>query len=350
MTRVLTVTLNPALDVTYEVSALLVGRSVRVREVRSRAGGKGVNVASVVRALGGEGVVLAPSALTTPDPFRDGLDALGLPHRLVPAFESVRQTVAVVGADGATTILLEPGRTAIEGTEEALVSAVASELDGADALVVSGSLPPGLPPALPSRLAALAGAHGVPVIVDVSGPALRAAAGSGAVLTPNIDELSELVGTHVGVDDVTVHARRLVDAGAAAVIVTLGEKGALAVTPTGVWRAHAATFVDGNPTGAGDAAAAALAMHLARGTAAGRPVSPATDRPGAAAGTPDSGVASDGPAEADGRSATPAVDWPAALADAVATSAACVLRPVAGEIDPQARARWRDTITVEELT
>jgi tagatose 6-phosphate kinase len=310
MTRVLTVTLNPALDLTYDVPALLVGRSVRVGAVRSRAGGKGVNVASVVRALGGEPVVVAPGALTAPDPFRDGLDRLGLPYRLVPAFESVRQTVAVVGADGATTMLLEPGRPAAEGTAEAIETAVADELTRADVLVVSGSLPPGLPHSLPARLATLAAAHGLPSIVDVSGPALHAAPESGAVLTPNADELSELVGSRPEtISAVAAHGRRLIEAGAGAVVVTLGEKGAVAVTPTGAWLAHAARVVDGNPTGAGDAAAAALAMHLA-------------DK----------------------------VDWPAALADAVATSAACVLRPVAGEIDLQARARWRDTITVEELT
>ncbi|MFI5841451.1 hexose kinase [Catenuloplanes sp. NPDC051500] len=307
MTRVLTVTLNPALDLTYDVPALLVGRSVRVAAVRSRAGGKGVNVASVVRALGGEAVVVAPGALTTPDPFRDGLDRLGLPYRLVPAFESVRQTVAVVGADGATTILLEPGRSAVEGTPEALEAAVADELTRADVLVVSGSLPPGLPHDLPARLARLAD---VPAIIDVSGAALRAATGAGAVLTPNADELAELVGSRPEtIGEVAAHGRRLIEAGAAAVVVTLGEKGAVAITPSGAWLAHTARVVDGNPTGAGDAAAAALAIHLA-------------DK----------------------------IDWPAALADAVATSAACVLKPVAGEIDLQARARWRDTITVEELT
>lgn len=311
MIRVVTVTLNPALDITYDVPALLVGRSIRVGAVRSRAGGKGVNVAGVVRALGGEGVVIAPGALTAPDPFRDGLDRLGLPYRLVPAFAAVRHTVAVVGADGSTTMLLEPGNHAAEGTAEAVTDAVAAELARADVLVVSGSVPPGVPHTLPARLAVLAAAHGVPAIVDVSGPALHAAPESGAVLTPNTDELAELVGVAAQrTGDVAAHARRLVDAGAAAVVVTLGEKGAVAVTATGAWLARAATVVDGNPTGAGDAAAAALAMHLA------------ADK----------------------------IDWPAALADAVATSAACVLRPVAGEIDPQARARWRDTITVEELT
>ncbi|MBM2618564.1 hexose kinase [Actinoplanes sp. LDG1-06] len=305
MTRVVTVTLNPALDITYAVPALAVGSSVRVEAVRSRAGGKGVNVASVVRQLGGDAIVVAPAASAEPDPFREGLDSLGLAHHLVPAFATVRRTVAVVGADGPTTILLEPGSPAPQGTAAAVEGVITEELAGADALVVSGSVPPGLTADLPARLARLARERDIPAVVDVSGPALRAAVGSGAVLVPNRDELADIWGP---VHDVVACGRQLLQQGASAVVVTLGEDGAVAVTAGGAWHARAAEVVDGNPTGAGDAATAALALSLA-------------------AGTP----------------------WPAALADAVATSAACVLRPVAGEIDLEARRRWLGTITVEEL-
>lgn len=313
MTRVVTVTLNPALDITYDVPELRPGSSVRVSEVRSRAGGKGVNVAAVVRALGGDSVVVAPTTLHTPDPFRDGLDRLGLDHHLIPAVRAVRHTVAVVAADGATTILLEPGSPVEDDAEQGVVDAVGAELRTADALVVSGSVAPGLSPLLPARLAAMATGRGIPVIADVSGPALRAVPETGAVLTPNHDEFTELTGHRAeNVRDVATLGRKIIQAGAAALIVTLGSRGAVAVTRTGAWFAPAAAVVDGNPTGAGDAAAAALALRLAP------------------TGIP--------------------VDWAAALADAVATSAACVLRPVAGEIDMQARARWRDIITVEDLT
>ncbi|GIE78599.1 tagatose-6-phosphate kinase [Actinoplanes philippinensis] len=308
MTRVVTVTLNPALDITYDVAALATGESVRVGAVRSRPGGKGVNVAAVVRQLGGDSLAIAPTTRTGPDPFRAALDRIGLAHRLIPSFDEVRRTVAVVAADGTTTVLLEPGSPAGPDTAHAITAAVSDELAHADTLVVSGSLPPGLPDDLPARLVKAAG--DIPVIADVSGPALRAAAGSGAVLTPNTDELADLAGHR---PDSTAEAaalgRRLLDDGAAAVVVTLGSAGAVAVTPAGAWFARTAEIVTGNPTGAGDAAAAALALHLA------------TRRP----------------------------SWADALADAVATSAACVLRPVAGEIDLPARARWRDTITVEEL-
>ncbi|WP_410667856.1 1-phosphofructokinase family hexose kinase [Amycolatopsis sp. cmx-4-68] len=300
--RIVTVTLNPAIDVTYRVDALRVGGTTRVPDVRSRAGGKGVNVAAVVRELGGESLVLALTTTRTPDEFGAGLDRLGLAHRLVPALPAVRRTVAVVTPADGTTMLQEVGSPASPGGEAGILDGLRAELAaGVGAVVISGSVPAGMGADVPAKLARLCVRHDVPVIADVSGAALREAAGSGAVLMPNEDELTELAGPGACQD--------LVAAGAPAVVATLGPEGAMAVTARGSWRARPAEVVTGNPAGAGDAGAAALAMHL-------------------------------GESE---------MDWPVALADVVATSAAAVLRPVAGEIDVAARDRWRHEVKVERI-
>ncbi|MDQ7808591.1 PfkB family carbohydrate kinase [Amycolatopsis sp. A133] len=298
--RIVTVTLNPAVDVTYRADVLHLGGTTRVSDVRSRAGGKGVNVAAVVRQLGGESLVLALTTTRAPDEFREGLDRLGLAHRLVPALPAVRRTVAVVTPAGGTTMLQEAGSPAATGGEAGILDVLRAELAaGAGAVVISGSVPAGMGADVPAKLARLCVRHDVPVIADVSGAALREAARSGAVLMPNEDELTELAGP--GLD--------LVAAGAPAVVATLGPGGATAVTARGAWRARPAEVVTGNSAGAGDAGAAALAMHLAGSE----------------------------------------VDWPVALADVVATSAAAVLRPVAGEIDVAARDRWIRAVKVEEM-
>jgi 1-phosphofructokinase family hexose kinase len=298
--RIVTVTLNPAVDVTYRVDALRLGGTTRVSDVRSRAGGKGVNVAAVVRELGGDSLVLALTTTRTPDEFRDGLDGLGLAHRLVAALPAVRRTVAVVTPADGTTMLQETGSPVDETAEAGILDALRAELP-AGAVVISGSVPEGLGADVPAKLAGLCVRNDVPVIADVSGAALREAAGSGAVLMPNEDELAELAGPGACQD--------LVAAGAPAVVATLGHEGAIAVTARGTWRARPAEVVTGNPAGAGDAGAAALAMHLTRSE----------------------------------------VDWPIALADVVATSAAAVLRPVAGEIDVAARDKWIRAVKVERI-
>ncbi|MFJ9782835.1 1-phosphofructokinase family hexose kinase [Amycolatopsis sp. NPDC101161] len=310
MTTILTVTLNPAIDVTYRVAGLAVGETVRVASVRSRAGGKGVNVAAVARHLGSDSLVLALSGRAEPDEFRAGLDRLGLPHRLVPGLAAVRRTVAVVEDNGVTTSLQERGPAVAAGTRDDVMAAFRAELAaGVGAVVISGSVPPGLGDDVPARMAVLCAESGVPVIADVSGAALRAAATTGSVLVPNRDELAELFGKRL---DVVAAGRQLVRNGAAAVVATLGEEGVVAVTAEREFAVRPVERVVGNPTGAGDAAAAALARHLA--TAGG----------------------------------VSEMDWPAALADVVATSAAAVLRPVAGEIDLEARAGWLGALAVKE--
>jgi 1-phosphofructokinase family hexose kinase len=315
---ILTVTPNVALDVTYRVAELVPETSVRVLEVEQRAGGKGVNVARVLQALGTPVTVTGLAGGTTGDLVRADLAASGLADELVGIDGETRRTVAVVDAGGRVTILLEPG-------PEVEPEAWARLLDRFDALagaatvaVVSGSLPRGVPADACALLVARGRARGCEVIVDTSGEPLATALGARpALVKPNRDELYAVTGGGgpvpggaTDLDDVAARAGRLHAMGAAAVVVSLGPDGMLAVTAAGAW--HAAlgpgTTVAGNPTGAGDAAVAALA----RGLAAGDP-------------------------------------WPERLRDAVALSAAAVLHPLAGGFDAGAYARLRDRVQVREL-
>ncbi|MQY04104.1 PfkB family carbohydrate kinase [Actinomadura macrotermitis] len=107
---ILTVTLNAALDVTYELDAVAWGGSNRVRAVRRRAGGKGVNVARVLTALGAD--VLATGLLggDTGDLIGADLDRAGIGHAFAPVAGSSRRTLtAVATASGEATVFNEPG-------------------------------------------------------------------------------------------------------------------------------------------------------------------------------------------------------------------------------------------------
>lgn len=286
---ILTVTPNPAYDVSYHTPALEPGEVHRVSAVHRRAGGKGVNVAAVLAALG-EPVVA--TGLATAE-FAADVERLGVRASFTEALPHVRSTVAVFDGDR-TTSLWEAGvRPADPATAEAdLRWRVAELLPEAGCLVVSGSLPPGVGHTLPADLARLAHDHGVPCLVDVSGAALAAAAEvPGVVLSPNADELAELV---TSTDDVVAAVRSLVVRGAGAVFATRGTDGIVVATAAGCWVVPAVPGIVGNPTGAGDAAAAAIARGLAAG------------------------------------------DSPARIAeDAVALAAAAVAAPVAGAVDPE---------------
>lgn len=309
---ILTVTCNPAIDITHDLPGPLTPGAVhRVREVHSRPGGKGVNVARVLSALGHEVEALGLGT----EAFAGSLESLGVPAAFVPAMTDVRRTLVVQGADGVTTSLWEPGNPVGPDAGDGIVALVEARLHRARAVVVSGSLPPGLAVDTPVRIAAAAARAGVVCLLDLDGDALRAAARfGGAILTPNEDELALLsAGTSPGpgADGLPARLRALSERTGAPVVHTRGSRGLIAATAQGVWQAaldpdHGP--VQGNPTGAGDAAAAGLALGLAGG-----------------------------------------LGWPATLREAVALGATAVTSPVAGEIDPETYRRLRERVLVEQL-
>ncbi|MEV6217424.1 hexose kinase [Nocardia sp. NPDC051833] len=295
---ILTITANPAYDVTYEVDRFVAGETYRVERVRQRAGGKGVNVSRVLTVLG------VPTVATGLASAEFAAEVAGeLTADFVPALPWVRRTLVVQqrAPRALTTGLWEPGAPPAADAATALLAKLDRWLPSADVVVVSGSLPPRLGADLPATLARRALAAGKPVICDVSGVALRECARvPGVVLMPNDDELHELTGMRPRIAiEVVGAARAILSTGPRLVIATRGAAGMIAVTATEAWSAAAPRPVSGNTTGAGDAAAAAVAAQLAAGI----------------------------------------TDLPAVLATAVATSAAAVAAPVAGDIDRELRAR-----------
>jgi 1-phosphofructokinase family hexose kinase len=275
---IVTVTPNPALDLTYTVARVHLGETHRVPAAASRAGGKGVNVARVVHQQGHPVLAIAASGGASGSEFAAELAASGLPHQLVPVGAATRRTVALVDTGrGQTSIFNEYGENHTPDEWRQLADATSAALDGmggpdgtsslvgAGCLVGSGSLPEGADGSFFAELVTTARAHGVPSVIDTSGPGLLAAADAGAtVLKPNAHELVEATGD----DDPVRAAGILIQRGAGLVLVSLGEEGMLAVSatePSRPWRARLPRVLAGNPTGAGDAAVAAVAVCLVTG-------------------------------------------------------------------------------------
>lgn len=303
---ILTVTLNAALDVTYLVDSLVPRTSHRVDAVHERAGGKGVNVARVLSALGWPTVVTGLCGGDTGARLRAELRTAGPRDELVPVAGESRRTLTVVSrADGDATVFNQSGPLVTAGEWQAFTARYARLVRDADVAVLSGSLPPGVPDDAYARLVTVAREAGVATILDTSGPALRAALPAGPDLVkPNADELAAVTGLR----DRAAAAAGLRAMGARGVVASCGPDGLYAITSQGVWRATPPERLTGNPTGAGDACVAALAAGLATGA-----------------------------------------PWPSVLCEAVALSAAAVLRPTAGDFDADAYRRFRTLVSVEEV-
>ncbi|MEV6583402.1 1-phosphofructokinase family hexose kinase [Streptomyces sp. NPDC051582] len=303
---ILTVTLNTALDLTYRLPEVRRHASNRVREASQQAGGKGVNVARVLAALGHAAVVTGLAGGATGRAVRADLASAGLHDELVEVAGETRRTVAVAEElDGDTTIYLEPGPLVSAAEWHDFLEHYERLLPGASVVVLSGSLPRGLPTDAYRMLVERSTAHGVPAVLDADGPALlHGLPGRPALIKPNAHELAATSGTQ----DPLEGAEFLRSGGAAAVVASLGPRGLLACTPQGRWQARPPGPISGNPTGAGDSAVAALALGLATGAA-----------------------------------------WPDRLRHAVALSAATVLAPQAGRFDAAAYDRLLNLVRVEEL-
>ena len=272
--RILTVTPNPALDITYSLNRLELGEGHRVRPL-VRAGGKGVNVARVAHQLGHAVLAVAPAGGDNGAHFRAELGGSGVPHQLVDSSVQTRRSIALVETvEDRTTILNEHGDPLAPEDWRRLIAAISSLIDGSStteappvAVVVgSGSLPDQAPGDFYPQLVRGAHGRGLPAIIDTSGHALVDSARAGAdLLKPNRQELAEAV----GVADPVTGARRLLELGARRVLVSLGADGMAVFSRDQAdthLRARLPRPLCGNPTGAGDAAVAAAAVALAAGS------------------------------------------------------------------------------------
>jgi tagatose 6-phosphate kinase len=303
---IVTVTLNPALDITYSVGELKAGTTHRPG-VYAQAGGKGVNVARTLHALGRETVAVLPLGGFDGAAVGAELETSGVPHHVIPIGGATRRTVTLVEADGRATGFNEAGPELAAEEWAEICAAVASlletaALDTTPVMVLSGKLPRGLPQDAYAELITVADSFAVPTILDTEGaPLLAALAARPAMVKPNAHELADAT----GLTDPRAAAAELLKRGARAVVSSNGPEGLTALTAEGTWTARPPRIDGGNPTGAGDASVAALAVGVADSAA-----------------------------------------WPAMLADAAALSAATVLTDRAGVFDAEAYQRFRSETSV----
>jgi 1-phosphofructokinase len=267
---IITVTPNPSIDRTVTLGTPLTRGAVhRVTSATTEPGGKGVNVARALTLAGLDALAVLPAADT--DPIVAALQASGVMFRCVPVTGVVRTNLAITESDGTTTKLNEPGAALDDSARNALTHAVVEAAAHASWVVLSGSLPPGVPDDWYAEVVAILAPAACRIAVDTSErplDALAASFGRAApdVIKPNAEELAGLVGASPeeleraaaagDPEPVVVAARQLIDRGANAILVTLGAAGAVLVDQTGSWMATPPPIAPRSTVGAGDSALA----------------------------------------------------------------------------------------------
>jgi 1-phosphofructokinase len=267
---IVTVTPNPSIDRTVTLGTPLTRGAVhRITSATTEPGGKGVNVARALTLAGVEALAVLPTADT--DPIVTALQTSGVTFLGVPVTGTVRTNLTITESDGTTTKLNEPGATLDDSARDALTRAVVDAAARASWVVLSGSLPPGMPDDWYAEIVATLAPASCKVAVDTSERPLDALAASFGrtapdVIKPNAEELASLVGASpdelervAATGDpapVVQAAQRLIDRGARTVLVTLGAAGAVLVDQTGAWMATPPPITPRSTVGAGDSSLA----------------------------------------------------------------------------------------------
>ncbi|MFJ6053795.1 1-phosphofructokinase family hexose kinase [Streptomyces sp. NPDC092307] len=268
---ILTLTMNPAVDLCWEVDHVeVIGKNrARVRSVA--AGGGGINVARHVVRLGGRATAVHTAGGEVGLRLSRLLDEEGIDHVAVDIDGETREALVLFEAESRHGYHIVPPGPHLRGDEgrrslDALVQAVGN----CPYVVASGSLPGGLPDDFYAAVARRIREAGSRLVLDTSGPALRGALTEGVyLLRCNRTEAESLTGRPVrGFDDARALNDHLLTTGAVEIAVTtLGELGALCSTGHGHTELYAPPL-PGEPlsdAGAGDSMVAALITQLTAG-------------------------------------------------------------------------------------
>lgn len=258
---------NTAIDRSVQLrSALAPGTVQRAESGCGVPGGKGVHVAQMVAELGEKVRLVGLTDELHGRWIDDCLRARRVEWRGVAAPFDLRQCLAFHDPAGQTTEVLEPGAELGQVLQADLVSALRGALAGADALVLSGSLPRGFAADTYASIVRDATQHGIRCIVDTSGEALRHAIEARPwSVKPNADEATALMGKPIrDVRAACNCVRELQHRGVEHPIVTLGADGAVAADRDTIWHACSGRIEVRDGVGSGDCFVAALAVGALR--------------------------------------------------------------------------------------
>ena len=272
MPALITLTLNPALDLATTTDHVAPTHKLRCGPVQRFAGGGGINVARVLHRLGAGVCAWALAGGAAGTQVRQLLAAEGVPTLLQPISGDTRENFSVVETTTSQEFrFVLPGPTLQASEWQACLDALATHTPPPRWLIASGSLPPGTPDDFYAQLARAASGRGVRVAVDTSGPPLAAALQAGvALVKPSLRELRDVMQKPLEhAADWCTAAQSLVHSGAADIVaLSVGEQGAVLATHEGVWQAPALNVpATTGTTGAGDCFLATLVWALDRGDA-----------------------------------------------------------------------------------
>ncbi|CQR45939.1 Tagatose-6-phosphate kinase [Paraliobacillus sp. PM-2] len=266
---ILTITLNPSVDIRYSLDHFKLNEGNRVTNVSKTAGGKGLNVSRVLHQLGEEVAASGFLGGSLGGFIRNEVAKLNMKDFFTSVSGDTRNCIAIIH-DGEQTEILEGGPVISSKEESDFLQAFSNYVKEVDIITMSGSLPKGLPVDFYSKLITIAKEHDKPVLLDTKGDLLKETLKSGIkpdLIKPNHIELGDLFGESF-TDDASI-MRALTKPSILDdvewVVVTMGSQGAIVKHNNKLYRVNNPKVDAKNPVGSGDSVIAGFAAGLSQG-------------------------------------------------------------------------------------
>ncbi|MEQ1831039.1 MAG: 1-phosphofructokinase family hexose kinase, partial [Pirellula sp.] len=268
MSKIVTLTINPALDKSCSVDHVIADHKLRCSEPVYHPGGGGINVARAIHNLGGEATAYWTCGGVVGMLLKQLLDLESVPNVPIPIDGMTRENLTVFDeSSGQQYRFGMPGAKLTAQTIQGMLDLASTLVPSPEFLVLSGSLPPGVSDDFYATVAATAPA-GCRLILDASGEALRNGLETPVFLIkPSLRELGQLTGRAIENDtQVRELAKSLIDAGKVKVVVTsLGPSGAIITTADLHEHIRAPITKIRSRVGAGDSMVAGIVYWLSQG-------------------------------------------------------------------------------------
>lgn len=268
MTDIATLTLNPTIDRSASVERVVPDAKLRCHGERCDPGGGGINVARAINELGGNAVAIWTCGGVVGRLLEEMLEKRSVIHRPIPIQQTTRENVIIYEELAKQQFRFGmPGPALSEREQQACIDQVAKLEPAPSYIVLSGSLPPGVPDDFYGRIIDAA-PSGSRIVLDTGGKALEKGVDQAVyLLKPNQRELGQLAGRVIESDgEARDAARRLIDRGKVKVVmVSLGRGGTMVVTADQQYRVIAPTVSIKSRIGAGDSTVAGTVLALQRG-------------------------------------------------------------------------------------
>ena len=265
--KIVTLTINPAIDKSTKFSGLIAEQKIRCEEPRFDAGGGGINVSKAIARLGGKSLAVFTAGGASGQLLEDLVVKESIDYQVVKTKNWTRESFTAV--DTITNSQYRFGMPGVElSKDESDEILLKIEQLQPEFLVASGSLSPKIGDDFYEKVAAVSRKIGSKLIIDTSGEPLKRAIDEGVfLLKPNVSELAKLVGAEtLEMDEVDDAARDIISKGGCEiVVVSLGPQGAMLVTKDFCEHIPAPPVQKKSTVGAGDSMVGGMVWALSTG-------------------------------------------------------------------------------------